>query len=128
MRLINTRILELHDFSLAEIPPYAILSHTWSDSEMTFQELSLPQRQRAAKKGYVKIEKTCELALKDGLGFAWIDTCCIDKSSSAELTESINSMFQWYKATELCYVALEDLLPDIAPKEGFSMCRWFTRG
>ena len=128
MRLINTRSLELHDFSLAEIPPYAILSHTWGDSEMTFQELSLPQRQRPAKKGYFKIEKTCELALKDGLGFAWIDTCCIDKSSSAELTESINSMFQWYRAAKLCYVALEDLPPDIAPEEGFSMCRWFTRG
>lgn len=128
MRLINTKSLQLHDFSLAEIPPYAILSHTWGDSEVTFQDLSLPQSQRVVKKGYVKVEKTCELALKDGLGFAWIDTCCIDKSSSAELTESINSMFQWYKAAELCYIALEDLEPGTTYEAGFPKCRWFTRG
>jgi hypothetical protein len=91
MRLINTGTLDLHDFYLSEIPPYAILSHTWGDSEVTFQDMALPNR--SLKKGYAKITQTCHLALEHGLGFAWVDTCCIDKSSSAELTESINSMF-----------------------------------
>ncbi|KAG9376875.1 HET protein [Pyrenophora tritici-repentis] len=48
------------------------------------------------KKGYEKIEKTLYLANQSALQYAWIDTCCIDKSSSAELTEAINSMYQWY--------------------------------
>ncbi|TVY81964.1 Vegetative incompatibility protein HET-E-1 [Lachnellula suecica] len=124
MRLINTSTLSLHDFTLAKTPPYAILSHTWGSNETTFQEISKPPRQRVASKGYAKIEKTCELAREDGLEFAWVDTCCIDKSSSAELTESINSMFQWYEAAAVCYVALEDLPPDVAPGDGFPKCRW----
>jgi hypothetical protein len=128
MRLINIRTLEFHDFTLSEVPPYAILSHTWSDEEVSFQDMSLPLPQRTAKKGFLKIVKTCELALRDGLDFAWIDTCCIDKSSSAELTESINSMFRWYKSAKVCYVALEDFPQDVAPEEVFHRCRWFTRG
>jgi hypothetical protein len=56
----------------------------------------------------------------------------VDKSSSAELTESINSMFQWYRKAVVCYVLLEDLNKDaaldVALEDGLSRCRWFTRG
>ena len=90
MRLINTNTLELRDFNQSELPQYAILSHTWEDEdEVSFQEFGLPNR--SSKKGYSKILQTCRLALRDGLEYAWVDTCCIDKSSSAELTESVNS-------------------------------------
>jgi len=126
MRLINTRTLELHDFSLSGIPQYAILSHTWGDGEVTFQDMALPKP--SVKKGSAKIIRTCQLALAHGLGFAWVDTCCIDKSSSAELTESINSMFQWYADAAVCYVFLEDLPPNTPAEEGLASCRWFTRG
>jgi len=85
MRLINTSTIELRDFSLSIIPPYAILSHTWGEEEVTFQDMSLPIR--SSKRGFRKIEHTCKLAQEQGLEFAWVDTCCIDKSSSAELTE-----------------------------------------
>jgi hypothetical protein len=125
MRLINTRTLELQDFSLSIIPPYAILSHTWGGDEVTFQDMSLPGH--ILKTGYSKIKQTCQLALQDSLEFAWVDTCCIDKSSSAELTESINSMFQWYMNAAVCYVFL-DLPENGQAEDGLNKCRWFTRG
>lgn len=44
-------------------------------------------------KKFSKIYMTCLQALRDGLDYVWVDTCCIDKSSSAELSEAINSMY-----------------------------------
>lgn len=76
------------------------------------------------KTGYKKITNTCELALSDGLEYVWVDTCCIDKSSSAELTEAINSMYRWYQEAKICYVYLADKLGETP----LSDCRWFTRG
>jgi hypothetical protein len=93
MRLINTSTLLLEDFTLRDIPPYAILSHTWANDEVTFQDILASSPDLSSKQGYTKIIETCRLAVEQGLGYAWVDTCCIDKSSSAELTESINSMF-----------------------------------
>lgn len=87
---------------------YAILSHTWDDDEVSFQEfqdLALAKR----KKGFVKIAQTCELAEEFGLLYAWVDTCCIDKSSSAELSEAINCMFRWYRSATVCFAYLADL-------------------
>jgi hypothetical protein len=78
--------------------------------------------------GFEKIAKTCQLARRHGHGFAWVDTCCIDKSSSAELTESINSMWQYYLNAAICYVSLQDLPLDIPIEDGLAHCRWFTRG
>lgn len=65
-----------------------------------------------SKRGYAKITETCRLAINHGLEFAWVDTCCIDKTSSAELTESINSMFRWYQKAAICFVYLIDLDSD----------------
>jgi hypothetical protein len=131
MKLLDTTTLALRDFDLPHIPPYAILSHTWSDEEIDFRKMSaLSSMSRSAKKkkGFIKIAKTCELALRHGLAYAWVDTCCINKSSSAELTEAINSMYQFYSGAERCYVYLEDLSSDGSAEEGFPGCRWFTRG
>ncbi len=121
MWLIDTKNLKLHD--RVEIPRYAILSHTWGQEEVTFKDMTSPTR--FLKKGYAKIVRTCRLAREQGLDFAWIDTCCIDKSSSAELNESINSMFRWYQNAEVCYVFLSDL---VLPVKNMGACRWFTRG
>ncbi|KAM0283969.1 hypothetical protein ACHAO9_009497 [Fusarium lateritium] len=128
MRLINaqtfitTRRISFADF-YGDIPRYAILSHTWDGhQEVIFQECNL--KSSKSKSGYEKIRKTCELALSDGIDYVWVDTCCIDKSSSADLTEAINSMFLWYQKASVCYVYLVDKL------EGSPLadCRWFTRG
>ncbi|KAI1046869.1 hypothetical protein LB505_009723 [Fusarium chuoi] len=112
MRLIEARTLvETQRISFVEFygdrPRYAILSHTWdSHQEVIYQDCT--HESSKSKTGYEKIRKTCELALGDGLDYVWIDTCCIDKSSSAELTEAINSMFLWYQEASVCYVYLVD--------------------
>lgn len=126
MRLINTSSIELEEFHLSGVPQYAILSHTWGDDEVTFQDMS--SSSRYSRKGYHKIMQTCRLARENEIRYAWIDTCCIDKSSSAELTESINSMFQWYKKSTACYVLLTDLPPNVPAKNTLASCRWFSRG
>jgi len=138
------RLLELKahgEFSLTEfvgdsIPPYAILSHTWGadGEEVTFKDLA--DRTGKSKAGYAKIQFCGEQAARDGLQYVWVDTCCIDKSSSAELTEAINSMFCWYGEAAKCYVYLSDVsIPDkndhsswFTWESAFRESRWFTRG
>ena len=129
MRLINTKnVPELNEFigDSSSIPQYAILSHTWGDEEVTLQRLSDPAC--AQKKGFRKIQQTCALAAKNGFDFAWVDTCCIDKRASAELSEAINSMFRWYQDAAVCYVFLADLDPGASLEGSLPHCRWFTRG
>ncbi|KAL6901193.1 heterokaryon incompatibility domain-containing protein [Trichoderma evansii] len=133
MRLINTRTLKLHQFH-GKPPPYAILSHTWGREEVSFQDFHSPDlREKLA--GFSKIKSACKQAYSHGLDYAWVDTCCIDKSSSAELSESINSMFKWYKNSEIAYAFLEDYpspkiekTPLSTTSVGFGHSRWFTRG
>jgi Heterokaryon incompatibility protein (HET) len=102
MWLINTSTYRLEMFSSSKsIPPYAILSHTWGDEkdEVAFREMTpdVESSPTAEKEGFMKIKIACIKARTDhGLKYAWVNTCCIDKSSSAELTEAINSMFKWY--------------------------------
>jgi hypothetical protein len=114
----------LVEYTGQDIPPYAILSHTWGPDhqEVTFQDIV--NNNGRNKHGYQKIQFCGDQATKHGFQYFWVDTCCIDKSSSAELTESINSMFQWYEKAAVCYVALEDLVPE----RELSHCRWFKRG
>ncbi|KAK4448447.1 HET-domain-containing protein [Podospora aff. communis PSN243] len=129
MWLINTSTIRLEPkpFYEPDVPPYAILSHTWGDDEVDFQAFK-DQETAKLKAGWSKIKNTCEKALCDGLQYAWVDTCCIDKSSSAELSEAINSMFFWYRQAAKCYVFLFDFEHGATPEEQFPRCRWFTRG
>ncbi|KAH8912084.1 HET-domain-containing protein [Coniochaeta sp. PMI_546] len=129
MRLIDTQNLRLEEFLGVDPPPYAILSHTWDVEEVTFGDMiNGASYSVRAKKGFRKIEQTCRIALEGNLRYAWVDTCCIDKSSSAELTEAINSMFQYYERAQICYAYLSDLPPGVAEDVAFPKCRWFTRG
>jgi hypothetical protein len=135
------------EFSLAEfygkqIPPYAILSHTWiaNHEEVTFKEIK--KGKGKAKAGYQKLRFIASQATIDDLKYFWVDTCCIDKSSSAELQEAINSMFRWYQKSTKCYVYLADVSsgtpssvangvssPSHQPwKPAFLQSKWFTRG
>ena len=132
MRLINTKTRVLEEFIGRNIPKYAILSHTWEEEgEVTYQDV-MTNPDYALMKGHEKIEMTCRLALASGLKYAWVDTCCIDKSSSAELSEAINSMYQWYERSEVCYGYLSDLKASASLEaslgESLRNCRWFTRG
>jgi hypothetical protein len=138
MRLINASTLELENFSDGEVPSYAILSHTWGPDkdEVTFLEMrdASIRAQLRGRPGFRKIQKTCEIAQAIyGLEYAWVDTCAIDKSSSAELSEAINSMFAWYKSAHVCLVYLGDLeRSDVSSWEkcvsSMRHCKWFTRG
>ncbi|EXJ76639.1 uncharacterized protein A1O5_01147 [Cladophialophora psammophila CBS 110553] len=134
MLLINTETLKLE--SIVNPPPgsYAILSHTWGKEEINFQEWNCiesgegPEADKLkTKSGFAKIEMTCRIAKADGLKYAWVDTCCIDKSSSAELSEAINSMFKWYRDSHICYAYMSDL-EKASDLSQLQECRWFTRG
>jgi hypothetical protein len=131
MHLLHARTGELREFHGYEIPAYAILSHVWEEGEVTYQDMQASRSQAAKKAGFSKISQTCRKALRESLEYAWVDTCCIDKSSSAELTEAINSMFRWYQKAETCYVYLADV-PARENTEvferAFASSRWFTRG
>jgi hypothetical protein len=127
MRLLNAVTLQLEEFFDTDLPPYAILSHRWQDDEVSFQHIQDGSGPR--KKGYAKLKLCCDQAVKDGYTHAWVDTCCIDKSSSAELTEAINSMFQWYQKAVVCYAYLFDVgKSEISPRENFAESAWWTRG
>lgn len=129
MRLINCKTLTLETYEHSEAPPYAILSHTWGDDEVLFQDFLLPEV-REAEHGWRKIELTCRQAAADGLSHAWVDSCCINKESSSELSESINSMFRWYAHSTHCYVFLTDyhLPPSPSAPRDITSSKWFTRG
>ena len=153
---MNTFYLE--EFYGDSIPKYAILSHTWGSEEVSFQDIQALRTTNIAtidsgmdlpsdKEGWLKIGLTAREAIEDGLEYIWIDTCCIDKSSSAELTEAINSMYQWYAKAAECYAYMSDVPakwaqkyqfplgdePDEFPvyesmQSPFTKSRWFTRG
>ncbi|KAB5572288.1 heterokaryon incompatibility [Coniochaeta sp. 2T2.1] len=150
MRLLNTHTLQLELFEGGPKLSYAILSHTWGDDEVTYQDL-VTGRGPERKAAWSKITSCCARARMEGYGYVWIDTCCIDKSSSAELSEAINSMFRFYQEAEVCYAYLADVhlvlgldeaedeeLEGVQATGGIALVgsvaaalqrsRWFTRG
>ena len=100
---------------------YAILSHTWGGEELSLQQYTAFEPHTQSK-GFQKIQSASAQAERDGHQYLWVDTVCIDKTSSAELSEAINSMYDWYLNADACYVYLEDFDQDLGK------CRWFTRG
>jgi hypothetical protein len=120
-----------------QIPPYAILSHTWRHGkEVTFDDLegsAVNGSKSKSKEGYDKIQFCVQQAQRDGLHHVWVDTCCINKNEGTELQHAINSMFRWYQAAEQCYVYLWDvsttdgcMIDEWEP--AFRKSLWFTRG
>ncbi|KAE9373726.1 HET-domain-containing protein, partial [Stipitochalara longipes BDJ] len=126
MRLINTSTLTLEMFFGEAVPTYAILSHRWNDVEVSFQDLQDGKCKKMA--AYSKIKRCCAQARLEGWQYAWIDSCCIDKTSSAELSEAINSMYSWYNASEVCYVYLADVRGGETLLDDLRRSEWFTRG
>jgi len=124
-------------FSKDEIPPYVILSHTWSrrqDEEVTYKDLIDGTGRN--RKGFRKLQFCAKQTKADGLHYFWVDTCCIDKSNNHELTTAINSMFRWYQNAARCYVYLTDVsfysqdskVRNVDWGSAFRKSRWFTRG
>jgi hypothetical protein len=140
MRLLqrnNEGIFSLTEFTGENIPHYAILSHTWGADHDEVTLIDLEKDTGTSKAGFRKLEFCADQAAKHGIRYFWVDTCCIDKSSSAELTEAINSMFSWYSKAARCYVYLTDVSTGSRTNEppthqgwypAFQQSRWFTRG
>ncbi|KAI0389424.1 HET-domain-containing protein [Xylariaceae sp. FL0594] len=130
MRLLNTVSLMLREFVDDRTPAYAILSHTWGDEEVSLQEMQAPTTDTLKKFGFKKIIEFCITARRRGFEWGWIDTCCIDKTSSGELSEAINSMYRWYRESNACFVYLSDVhsYPLGQDLTEFMSSRWFTRG
>lgn len=140
MWLLHTRTLELKNFTNPKDVSYAALSHVWeaTDHIHTFQDIkAIAARCAASTSGEdlrslvtPKVRNFCIYAEREGYEWAWLDTCCIDKSSSAELSEAINSMFYWYRDAEVCHAYLFDVDDDDprVPSSSFRRSRWHTRG
>lgn len=92
---------------ISDVPPYAILSHTWGSEEVTYQDIISSTGK--SKAGYAKLRFIADQAARDKLRYFWVDTCCIDKANNTELTEAINSMFRWYEESVKCYAYLADV-------------------
>ena len=129
--------LSLTEDLVADIPLYAILSHTWGTDrdEVTFDDLQ--NRIGKNKAGYAKIRFCGEQARKDKIDYFWVDTCCINKANHAELSEAITSMFRWYRDAVKCYVYLFDVSAHKCGNHSqtqwtwesdFRTSKWFTRG
>jgi hypothetical protein len=96
MRLLHYNALGrlvLTDFRGKPIPPYAILSHRWSDSEILIEDVS-SEAYKEKEEGYKKLKFFAEQAVRDELQYFWIDTCCIDRWNKTERSWAINSMFR----------------------------------
>ncbi|KAH9912909.1 heterokaryon incompatibility protein-domain-containing protein, partial [Epithele typhae] len=118
---------------------YAILSHTWGEEEDTFQKVQKLNPHRSSPPWFnprdrltSKVRSFLELAERHGHEYAWVDTCCINKESSAELSEGINSMFRYYAVSAICYVYLSDVeYSDTRSRRMwryFRWSRWHSRG
>ncbi|KAI1344331.1 HET-domain-containing protein [Xylariaceae sp. FL0016] len=144
MRLLNTQTLKLSEFNGDTAPPYAILSHTWVEGQEVGFHDSVELKPSAtttsednndnnnSKTGFRKVQGACRKARDNDIGWIWIDTVCIDKTSSAELTEAINSMYHWYKRSKICYAFLCDVpaldTGDQDPLSLFRQSRWWRWG
>jgi Heterokaryon incompatibility protein (HET) len=130
MRLINTEEYQIHDFfDTLSIPRYAILSHCWAADEVCFRDLRDPSL-ASEKLGLQKVKEFCLRAGYLGFQWLWIDTACVDRSSSAELSEAINSMFSWFRQSQACIVYLGDVeyVEDIEEQEKkIRQSQWMRR-
>ncbi|KAJ5731400.1 heterokaryon incompatibility protein-domain-containing protein [Penicillium malachiteum] len=138
MWIINARTIQV-EFVVSErdASPYAIISHTWGEpqNEITFDDIKHWHSRDlydSKRPGWEKVAQACAKALEYNYEYMWIDTCCIDKSSSAELQESTNSMFACYSKSAICFAYLSDVESSHTSErqhdEQFQRSRWFTRG
>lgn len=128
MRLLNVETLRFADFYSPSIPKYAIASHRWVvGAELMLSDLQEGKETRSY--GYQKVKGFAEYVRSHLLDikWLWIDTCCIDQKSNTELSESINSMFRWYRDAEVCLAYLYDV-PSVEDPSSFEGSTWFTRG
>lgn len=136
MRLLETRLPEPGEYpfrlkyvNTSQDVSYAILSHTWGDDEVLYEDVT--RRTGESKAGFAKLQAALRLTRDDCHEYLWIDNICIDKSSSTELQEALNSMFAWYQQAAICYAYLSDVRASHGspvPYKDIAASRWFKRG
>lgn len=114
MRLLHTQKHTLEKFESGCVPRYAILSHTWGEEEVLFQDINPSLDVAKQKKGWPKVAGSCEVARRLGYEYIWIDTLCIDKTNNVELGKAINMMFEWYALADICLTYIADFVVDDA--------------
>ncbi|KAH7012762.1 heterokaryon incompatibility [Microdochium trichocladiopsis] len=144
MRLLKTDNLQFEECHDGRTLAYAILSHRWREPELSYQDMCRIIEHGIDPHGpkipsYRKIMSCRDQAQRNGLKYIWVDTCCIDKASSAELQKAINSMGQWYAESAICYAYLDDVDLSSVPQgppgrfqhevyKALHSSEWFTRG
>lgn len=143
MRLLDTKTGMFKVVNDPRTVHYATLSHVWSKPEdpnyipecsyadvMRLRD-ALPDKGSQAKILHslpMKVQNACKIARDHGYRYLWNDTCCIDQSSSADLSEAINSMYEWYAHSKVCYAYLDDVNPGERARSEVPRSRWFGRG
>lgn len=142
MRLLHVKTLQFSEFvDDATRPKYVIASHRWTADEASYKEVKdgiAAQELAADNAGHRKVKAFARYVREKvaSVDWLWIDTCCINKESDAELSYSINSMFKWYRNAELCLVFLAGVV-DVADSAtvspasawaSFEQDEWFRRG
>ena len=130
--------ITLTDDLTSALPPYGILSHTWSlnaDEEVTLDNLSARRAfpSEIGNIGFEKLRFCAKQVRKEpyGLRHFWMDTCCINRANLVELSEAITSMWRWYRNSQCCWVYLADVSASNGEDncmQQFRQSRWFTRG
>ena len=87
---VNAEILQLEEFISKHPLLCPLLLHTWGDGEVTFQDFQDTKSQKQ-KTGYSKIELSAKQARNNCFQYVWAHACCIGKTSSAGLIETIKS-------------------------------------
>ena len=153
--MLNTHTGKFEKFNDPRTVKYAILSHVWAKEgleprqppEQDHQDVIRIQKSSSTDNVLTddnlskKISEACKRAKEDGYDYLWIDTCCIDKTSSAEISETLNAMFRYYSVAQVCYVLLVETFtchprqlkrylcdPAEWKKETFSVDTWHSRG
>lgn len=132
MRLLNVHSLKFRQFHDRSVPSYVIASHRWTtgeegeDREATFLDVQEGGDKKKDTKGYKKVLDFAVYVKKHvaGVEWLWIDTCCINKQDAQETSESINSMFRWYRDAAVCLA----YLADVKTTEELGSSEWFERG
>lgn len=133
LRLIGARDLLPIRFSADKAPPYAFISHCWlhPDEEPTLRDLVDNVAYRKA--GFTKLQRAADVALRRGLEYFWIDTCCVDGRIIHEVRQAIKTVALWLTKADICFVYLSDVKAVEqrsslnSNHESLRKSKWFTR-
>ncbi|KAF8549449.1 hypothetical protein OG21DRAFT_1447848 [Imleria badia] len=116
--------------SAAKYFKWIMFSHTWEGKEPTFKDVNLVDSLWKLDESPLndKLRQFCTTASEDGYRWAWSDTCCIDKATSAILSQSLISMYSWYEEAAETLVYLADVMSSAELGDlALTKSRWMTR-